>query len=148
MAECVLNLVPNGLMTSCMYQILKSSSVTRSWLMELTCCCCNASLQSRGGKGASPQAVLDMSTRPHAFGIGDNQHFQRKLVNAAIDMLTIEPTYVVERLGSRDRAGLQRLREICSAPMSSTVPATKKLTKFKIACLFGSNLHCCWSCER
>ncbi len=44
---------------------------------------------------SGPRTVLDMATKPQAFPIADNQHLQRKLVNAAIDM--INTAHICER---------------------------------------------------
>ena len=42
-------------------------------------------------------------------------------MHAAIDECAIDPTFVLDQLGSRDKRGLSRLREICSYPVSAQV---------------------------
>ena len=42
-------------------------------------------------------------------------------MNAAINECTIDPTFVLDQLGSRDKRGLSRLREICLYPVSVQV---------------------------
>lgn len=45
----------------------------------------------------------------------------RRLVNAALTLVEQDPAGVLNDLGGPDHCGLQRLREICSAPMSTKV---------------------------
>ena len=73
------------------------------------------------GASASEASVLDAATRVGAYQVCDSQHRQRALVNAALTYLDVDATFVVERLGNRDREGLQRIAEICSSPMSYKV---------------------------
>ena len=73
------------------------------------------------GASASEASVLDAATRVGAYQVCDSQHRQRALVNAALTYLDVDATFVVERLGNRDREGLQCIAEICSSPMSHKV---------------------------
>ena len=73
------------------------------------------------GAGASEAAVLDAATRRGAYPVNGNQHRQSAIINAALTYLDVDPTFIVERLGSGDREGLQRIKEICTSPMSHQV---------------------------
>lgn len=43
----------------------------------------------------------------------------QRFVNAAIAECAVDVTFVLDRLGSQDKEGLCRLREICTMPFST-----------------------------
>jgi hypothetical protein len=69
---------------------------------------------------ASSSTLLTASTDSMSVAF-TTSHDMRRFINAAINECTIDPTFVLDQLGSRDKRGLSRLRDICSYPVSVQV---------------------------
>lgn len=72
------------------------------------------------GTSAVSSALLRASTKQDAVGFSSPQHMERFL-NAAITECAVDPTFVLDCLGSADKGGLRRLKEVCSTPFATQV---------------------------
>lgn len=74
----------------------------------------------QGAGAASNSLLLKASTNHGAVGFR-SPHDMQRFLNAAICGCSIDSTFVLDCLGSQEKEGLCRLKEICSVPFSIQV---------------------------